>query len=97
MATTYKIGNPIGIPDGVQILTWDCHYPDPKTEELAVDAQGELKLRKGMTEDKHWFEGDEFIKPEGMAEKMVQKRIAQGFIIEVPDSDEPETTEVLGG
>ncbi len=82
---TFKIGNPREIPKGIQILTWPCHYPDPKTGELAVDADGELKLRKGMTADLLWFEGDEFIKPEGMAVKMFQKRIAQGFIIEIPD------------
>ncbi len=91
--SVFKIGNPRGIPKGVPILTWPCHYPDPKTGELTMDSDGNLKLRKGMTEDLNWFEGDEFIRPEGFIQKNVDKRIAEGFIIEVPE----ETMEVTNG
>ncbi len=89
----YKIGNPRGIEKGTRILVFDCHYPDPKTGEQAVDKEGNLLLRKGMTEDIEWFEGDEFIRPEGFSQKNVDARIAEGFIVEV----DAETEEVADG
>lgn len=86
---TFKIGNPRGVSKGTAVLTWPCNYPDPKTGELAVGADGNLKLRKGMTEDFNWFEGDEFIRPEGFLQKNVDSRIEEGFIVEVDAA--PET------
>ncbi len=87
----YKIGNPRGIEKGTRILRFPCHYPDPKTGELAVEKEPDefgnpvLKLRKGMTEDIEWFDGDEFVKPEGMSQKGVEGWIDIGIIEVIPD------------
>ena len=95
----YKIGNPRGIDKEIRIMNWPCHYPDPKTGELAIernkdgnaklDEEGNtiLKLRKGMTEDLLWYEGDDFVRPEGMTDKAFESRLAEGFIVEVSDGD----------
>ena len=86
----YKIGNPRGIPEGLHILRWPCHYPDSKTGELAVDEEGNLKLREGMTEDILWYEGDDFECPKGMN---MESRLADGVIIEVEESEDAESVE----
>ena len=76
MATTYKIGNPRGIPKGIQILTWPCTIPDPKNPEERIP-------RGSMKKDKLWYEGDDFVRPEGMTDKYFKIRLAEGFIVEV--------------
>ena len=88
----YKIGNPRGIRKELHIMNWPCHYPDPKTGELAVDKDGNLKLRKGMTEDLLWYEGDDFVRPEGMTDKYFEIRLAEGFIYD-PEAEQEEASD----
>ena len=80
MATKYKVGNPRGIAEGIQILTWTCTIPDPDEP----DPEFARRIPRGsMKEDILWFEGDDFERPEGMSDKAFKDRLASGFIYEV--------------
>ena len=81
MPTTYKIGNPRGIPEGLQILTWPCTIPDPKNPEKRIP-------RGSMKKDKLWYEGDDFVPPAGLN---IDRLLSSGHIYE------PEIAEVNDG
>ncbi len=83
----YKVGNPRGIPKGTSILTWTCTIPDPKEPDPEL---AERIPRGSMTEDIVWYEGDDFVRPEGMSTKAFNDRLSNGFIVEVAEGDEDE-------
>ena len=65
MAKIYRVLNPRGIPEGVMILSFAPKYDDPD---------------KPDPEPIHWYEGDDFEKPDDMRAAAVTDFVASGFL-----------------